>query len=124
MLLDVGIRLLIPESRGKPPIISPKHLQRSDTAHGPMSPDPRHVAFFFVMVDLRPELIPASEYYKNRLLTRPNPRSFCSSFHLPRSLESFLLFFGPYPLLAWFLTWSFALVLVLIPLYSKPTSTL
>jgi hypothetical protein len=27
----------------------------------------------FVMVDLRPELIPASKYYKNLLLTRPNP---------------------------------------------------
>jgi hypothetical protein len=27
----------------------------------------------FVMVDLRPELLPASKYYKNLLLTRPNP---------------------------------------------------
>lgn len=109
MLIDIGILLFFPEPLGDSPIVSPKHMQRSDTAQGPMSPDPRHVAFFFVMVDLRPELIPASEYYKNRLLTRPNPRAFCSPFHLPRNLESSLLFFSPYPLLAWFLAWSICL---------------
>jgi hypothetical protein len=82
-----------------------------------MSPDPPQVAFSFVMVDLRPELIPASEYYKNRLLSRQKPRSFHSSFHLPRSLNFSLYFFSPFSLDTWFLTWTFLpLGLAFIPL--------
>lgn len=81
----------------EPHIIYPDHIGSLNTDPCPMSPDPRQVAFFFVMVDLRPELIPASEYYKNPLLSRPNPAVSHLLFILQESWNLSLSFLPLFP---------------------------
>ena len=78
-----------------------------------MSQSMPFLRFSFVMVDMRPELIPASEYYKNRVLTRQKIEFSVLLFISQESCNPSSSFL---PHFSCFWTWSLALFLVLTAL--------